>query len=248
MELEDRVAIVTGATGGLGQYLVRDLSRHGAAVMVHFRHREQEAASLVQEFGDRGVRAIACRADVADETDVRRVVDMAVGAFGRVDILINNAGVSRNSVSWKMDSDDWYEVLNTNLTGTFFMTKAVLPYMRKAEWGRIINIGSVVAQIGVPGTSAYAASKAGVIGLTRVVAREVASIGITVNCLALGYYEAGMIGTLPPQVLADLVKQVPVQRLGKPDTIAATVRYLCSEEAGFVTGQVINLNGGQFMG
>ncbi len=248
MSVEDRVAIVTGATGGMGQHLVRALCEEGAAVVIHYLHREQEANALVKEMDACGHRVLAVQANVANEADVARLVNETIGEFDRVDILINNAGISRDGISWKMDSIAWQEVLDTNLTGAFYTTKAVLPFMRETQWGRIINISSVVAQTGVPGTAAYAASKAGLMGLTRAVASEVASRNISVNCLALGYFDVGLIEQLSEQMKDEILSRIPAGHLGAPGTVSEAVLYLCSEAARFVTGQVINLNGGLFMG
>ncbi len=246
--LSGKTALITGATGGLGKHIVRGLSDHGAACVVHYAHREREATALAETLRTEGRQALALRANVADESEVRRMASEVMDAFGRIDILVNNAGISRDGLSWKMDAKDWNEVLNVNLAGPFYTIKAVLPHMRSAGWGRIINIGSVVAQMGVPGTAAYAASKAGLMGLTRVIAREVASKNITVNCLALGYFNAGLIDTLSPEIQKEIASQIPVRHLGKPETVAEMIGYLCSDSAEYITGQVINLNGGLFMG
>lgn len=232
----------------MGKCLARAMGDSGAQVVINYRHREKEAQALVAELEEDGRRAIAVRANVAEESEVDSLVAQTVETFGRVDILINNAGISRDGLSWKVSSEDWHEVLNVNLTGTFYATRAVLPHMREARWGRIVNISSVVAQMGVAGAAAYSASKAGIMGLTRTVAIEAAPRNITVNCLALGYFDVGLIDGLSPEAQEKIVDQVPVGQLGKPEAVVETVRYLCLEEVSFVTGQVINVNGGLFMG
>ena len=247
MNLHGRVALVTGATGGLGQHFVTALASEGAAVVVHYKSKQQKAQDMVHRLHSVEANAIAVRADVGVEKDVQQMVKETIESFGRIDILINNAGISRNAISWKMSSTMWHEVLKVNLTGVFYCAKAVLPYMRKAEWGRIINMTSVVAQVGVPGTAAYAASKAGIIGLTKTVAREVITRGITVNCLALGYFREGMFLTLSEDTQQAIVSQIPMGRLGEPSEVVSAIKFLCSEEAGYITGQVINLNGGLYM-
>ena len=247
MNLHGRVALVTGATGGLGQHIVTALSSEGAAVVVHYKTREQKAQDMVHRLHRAKASAIAVRADVCVEEDVQQMVKETIESFGRIDVLINNAGISRDALSWRMSSAMWHEVLEVNLTGVFYSTKAVLPYMREAKWGRIINMTSVVAQMGVPGTAAYAASKAGIIGLTKTVAREVITRGITVNCLALGYFREGMFLALREEIQQAIVSQIPMGRLGEPSEVAVAIKFLCSEETGYITGQVINLNGGLYM-
>jgi len=245
--LTGKVALVTGATGGLGQHFVRMLSENGAAVVVNFRDRETEARQLVDSMRESGRRAMACCADVSREADVCRMLDDVNRELGPVSVLINNAGISRNAMSWKMTSDVWNDVIGTNLSGVFYMTKAVLPGMREAAWGRVINISSVVAQVGVPGTVAYAASKAGIVGLTRTIAREVISRNITVNTLMLGYFQVGVIETLTEEMQQSIVQQIPAGRLGEPRAAVDAVQYLCSDGAAYVTGQAISVNGGMFM-
>lgn len=246
--LTAKVALVTGATGGLGQHFVRVLSENGAAVVVHYRNRETEARRLVDSIRERGRRAMACCADVSREADVSRMLDEVNTELGPVSVLINNAGISRNAMSWKMTSEIWNEVIGTNLSGVFYMTRAVLPGMRDAAWGRVINISSVVAQIGVPGTAAYAASKAGIVGLTRTTAREVISRNITVNALMLGYFSVGVIETMTEEMQQSVIQQIPAGRLGEPHAAVEAVKYLCSDGAAYVTGQALNVNGGLFMG
>jgi len=245
--MKGKVAIITGASGGLGRILASELCRFGASVIVHYLTNKKMAEDLVGKINERGGEAISIMADVTNEKDVLSMIQMTMSTFGKIDILINNSGISLDAISWKLGYEEWKKVLNVNLNGAFLCSKAVLPDMRRRKWGRIINISSVVAQIGVPGTSGYAASKAGLFGLTRTLAREVINKGITVNCLSLGYFNTGLIDTLDPSSQQSLIEQIPAGRLGKPEEIAFAVRYLCDDLAGYVTGQVLNINGGLYM-
>lgn len=245
--MQGRVAIVTGASGGLGQVLATELGKAGACVVVHYCTNEPGASHVADQVVAGGGKAIKARADVANESEVEAMVRLTLDTFGRVDILINNAGVSRDAMAWKMEQATWSQVMEVNLTGAFLCTRAALPVMRKQEWGRIINISSIVAQTGMAGTAAYTASKAGLIGLTKTIAREVARKGITVNCLALGYFSAGLMLTLPPDVQQAILVKIPMGRLGDPQELVHAVRFLCDERAAYVTGQVLSLNGGLYM-
>jgi len=245
--MQGKVAIVTGASGGLGQVLATELGRAGASVVVHYCNNEPEASHVTDQVIACGGRAIKAHADVTNASEVEAMAQRTLDAFGRVDILINNAGVSRDAMTWKMEQETWSQVVGVNLTGAFLCVRAVLPAMRKQEWGRIINISSIVAQTGMPGTAAYAASKAGLIGLTKTVAREVVRKGITVNCLALGYFSAGLMLTLPPDVQQAILAQIPMGRLGDPQELFHAVSFLCDERAAYITGQVLSLNGGLYM-
>jgi len=245
--MQGKVAIITGASGGIGQVLAAELGEAGASVVVHYLTNEEAAARLVSRIRERGGKATKAQADVTNPSEVESMVHTVLDTFGRVDILINNAGINRDAISWKMDERTWIQVLEVNLTGAFLCARAVLPAMRSQQWGRIINISSVVAQIGVPGAVAYAASKAGLIGLTKTLAREVIRKGITVNCLALGYFKAGLMLTLAPDLQETILSQIPMGRLGEPEEVAHTVLFLCDERASYITGQVISINGGLYM-
>jgi 3-oxoacyl-[acyl-carrier protein] reductase len=187
------------------------------------------------------------KADVSKEEDVTKLVKKTVERFGTVDILVNNAGVFKDSVIWNMDVNSWSDVISTNLTGVFLCTKHMLPLMREKGWGRIVNISSVVGQIGTFGASNYAASKAGIFGFTKAVAKEVARKNITVNCVALGYTETGMNLRLPEELRQKILEEIPMKRFGKAEEVAGTVVFLCTEEAAYITGQVIHVNGGYYM-
>jgi NAD(P)-dependent dehydrogenase (short-subunit alcohol dehydrogenase family) len=177
---------------------------------------------------------------------LKSLVDQTIARYGRIDVLINNAGISKSNVSWKTTAEEWYQTIAINLNAPFFLSQAVIPSMRSNSFGRIINITSVVAQTGFVGTSAYAASKAGLIGLTKTLSKELAKFQISVNAIALGYFNTGMIDDVPAEVQAELLKQVPMNTLGNPETLAKTIDFLISDEAGFVTGQTLNLNGGLY--
>ncbi len=245
--MQRKVAIITGASGGMGRVLAVELGEAGASVVIHYLTNEEAASRLVSKIRERGGKATRVQADVTNPSEVESMVRRTLDTFGRVDILINNAGINRDAISWKMDERAWSQVLEVNLTGAFLCAKAVLPTMRQQQWGRIINISSVVAQIGVPGAAAYAASKAGLIGLTKTLAREVIRKGITVNCLALGYFSAGLMLTLAPEIQDRILSQIPMGRLGEPEEVTHVVRFLCDERASYITGQVISINGGLYM-
>ncbi|MBC8262798.1 MAG: 3-oxoacyl-ACP reductase FabG [Anaerolineales bacterium] len=245
--MQGKVAIITGASGGIGQVLAAELGEAGASIVVHYLTNEEAASRLVSKIREDGGKAMKSRADVTNSSEVESMVHRALDTFGRIDILVNNAGINRDAISWKMDERAWSQVLGVNLTGAFLCAKTVLPAMRRQQWGRIINISSVVAQIGVPGAAAYAASKAGLIGLTKTLAREVVRNNITVNCLALGYFSAGLMLTLAPELQETILSHIPMRRLGQPEEVAHTVRFLCDERASYITGQVLSINGGLYM-
>ena len=247
MKLEGKVALVTGASGGLGYHFSWGLAQDGARVVIHYHRNADQAGKLKAELLARGYDAMTVQADVSQEDDVQCMVDRVRMTFGAVDILVNNAGISRDGVTWKMNERTWDDVLLVNLKGPFLCSKAVLPAMREKRWGRIINITSVVAQMGVPGTPAYTASKAGLIGFTKTLAREVATKGVTVNCLALGYFDVGLLHRLSDEVQQRILTQIPMRRFGDPAEVVHALLFLCHEHAGYITGEVINLNGGIYM-
>lgn len=247
MSLQGKVALVTGAGRGLGREFALAFARQGCNVVINYVEHEGEAREVARQVDALGAKALVAEADVADMRQVDAMVTEALGAFGRLDILVNNAGQNRDGMVWKLKEDDWSRVLDVNLTGMFHCIKAVLPPMRQRRWGRIVNIASVVGQTGMAGTAAYAASKAGVIGLTKTVAREVARSNVTANALCLGYFEAGLGLMLPEDVRKDVTARIPVARFGRADEIAAPLLFLASEEASYITGQEINVNGGLHM-
>ena len=245
--VEGRVALVTGASQGIGRACALELARGGAAVAAAARSRDK-LDSLVAEITTAGGKAAAFPMDVAKEDDIKSGVKAAVAHFGKLDILVNNAGINRDQLVMRMKRADWDDVLATNLTAAFLCTREVMSSMLKQRWGRIINITSVVGQIGQAGQANYAASKAGLIGLTMAVAREVGSRNITVNAVAPGYIETAMTEGLSAEVKEAMLKNVALGRAGSDADVAHAVRFLASEEAGYITGHVLNVNGGMLMG
>ena len=215
------------------------------SLALHYRHGLEELEGALEKLKPTHPVALF-QADLRFETEVVELVETITAHFGRIDAVINLAGMSHGRISWKTTKEEWDEVLAVNLTAPFLMSKSVLPGMRERGVGRIINISSVVAQTGVVGTAAYAAAKAGLLGFTRSLSKEVASRGITVNAIALGYMDAGMIETITDDFRDDLLKRVPMERLGYPQELAALLIYLLSDQAAYVTGQTLNLNGGLY--
>lgn len=244
--LAGKVAIVTGAAQGIGRAIAETLAREGADVIVADLDpgRSQETVDAVAKLGR---KALNLKVNVADWDDVKAMSDQVVKEMGKIDILVNNAGVTRDGLVMRMKEEDWNLVLQVNLYGTFHCTKAVLQPMTKQRYGRIVNIASIVGAMGNAGQANYAASKAAVIGFTKTVAREYASRLVTVNAVAPGFIDTAMTQTLPADVKETLQKQIPLGRLGQPADIAEAVRFLASEEAGYITGHVLHVNGGMLM-
>lgn len=244
--LEGRVAVVTGAAQGIGRAIAETLARDGADLVIADLDpgRSQEAAEAVQKAGR---KALNVKVNVAEWDDVKRMVDHVLKEWGRIDVLVNNAGVTRDGLLMRMKEEDWDLVLRVNLYGTFHCTKAVLPSMTKQRHGRIVNIASIVGVMGNAGQANYAASKAAVIGFTKTAAREYASRMVTVNAVAPGFIDTPMTQTLPADVKETLHKQIPLGRLGSPADVAQAVRFLASDEAGYITGHVLHVNGGMLM-
>jgi 3-oxoacyl-[acyl-carrier protein] reductase len=247
MFLANRVAIVTGASGGLGKAIASALSAAGATVVVNYARNAQSAEALVQAIKERGGNALAVQADIATAEGAEVLVKSATEAFGKVDILVNNAGVNRDMLLMRLKEEDWDAVLDTNLKGAYLCTKAVCRPMMKARFGRVINIGSVSGLIGTPGQANYAAAKAGLIGLTRSNAHELASRNITVNCVVPGAIEAGMLLELSEEQRTSYLKQIPLERFGKPEDVAAAVVFLVGPGADYITGQTLAIDGGLTM-
>ncbi|MBA3791230.1 MAG: 3-oxoacyl-[acyl-carrier-protein] reductase [Rubrobacter sp.] len=242
-----RVAVVTGGGRGIGRAIAIRLALEGADVAISYRSNDDAAEETVKLVREAGVRCETFRGDVASPEDVEVLFRGVDEAFGRVDILVNNAGVTRDNLMMRMKEEEFDEVLRTNLKGTYLCTRAVLRKMVRARWGRIVNVSSVVGLVGNAGQANYAASKAGLIGFTKSVAREVAQRGITANAVAPGYVETELTGSLPDKVKEQILAQVPMGRFGEPDEISEVVAFLAGEGAGYVTGQTITVDGGMVM-
>jgi 3-oxoacyl-[acyl-carrier protein] reductase len=242
-----RVALVTGGSGAIGGAICRALAAAGCRVVVHYGSRRESAEEVARKIVASGGEAIALGADVTQEDEVARLFARAREAFGRVDILVNNAGTLRDGLLVRMRREDWQRVLEVNLTGAFLCTREALRDMLRMRWGRIVNITSVVGEVGNVGQANYVAAKAGLIGFTRAVAREVASRNITVNAVAPGYVEAGLTAELSERQREVLLAQIPLGRTARPEDIAPAVVFLASEAAAYITGQVLNVDGGMVM-
>ncbi|MFH0871166.1 MAG: 3-oxoacyl-[acyl-carrier-protein] reductase [bacterium] len=246
MSLKGRVAIVTGAAQGIGKAICESLAAAGADLAL-CDISGPGVQGAAQEMSGQGGKTLALRADVASSSEVEGMVKEVLGAWGQVDILVNNAGIARDSLVLRMKDEDWDRVLNVNLRGAFYCTREVLRPMMKQRSGRIINMASVVGAMGNVGQANYVASKAGLIGLTKATAREVASRGITVNAVAPGFIETEMTGKLSEQIRHAMRQQIPLGRFGLPRDVAAVVSFLASDASSYITGQVIHINGGMYM-
>jgi 3-oxoacyl-[acyl-carrier protein] reductase len=245
--LQGRIALVTGASQGIGRACALELARTGATVALAARN-EAKLAEVAAEIEAAGGQAAAFALDVASEDSIKAGAKAVLDRFGKVEILVNNAGITRDALMMAMKRADWDDVLGTNLTGAFLLTQALLRPMLKNRWGRIVNVSSVVGRAGQAGQVNYAASKAGLIGLTRSLAREVASRGITVNAVAPGYIETPMTAVLDEKLRTAMMAQIPLGRAGTALEIAQVVAFLASDAAAYMTGQVVDVNGGMFMG
>jgi len=247
MDLENKVALVTGASGGIGRAVALALAAQGADIAVNFSGNVEAAEKVKKEVESLGRKAIIVQASVASSAEVEGMVKSVLDHFGKIDILVNNAGITRDNLLMRMKEEDWDAVLETNLKGIFLCTKAVAKPMMKQRSGKIINIASVSGQMGNAGQANYAAAKAGVIGFTKTVARELAPRNITSNAVAPGFIATKMTDVLPEEVKENILKQVPLARLGNPEEVAHAVVFLASPKADYITGQVISVNGGMVM-
>ena len=243
--LKDKVALVTGASRGIGKAAAIALASQGAKVVVNYARSSEAAKATVQEITAAGGEAVALQADVSQAEQVDNLIKQTFDKFGRIDVLVNNAGITKDTLLLRMKPEQWQAVIDLNLTGVFLCTKAVSKIMLKQRSGRIVNIASVAGQMGNPGQANYSAAKAGVIGFTKTVAKELANRGITVNAVAPGFIETDMTNDLKSD---DIIKFIPLGRYGKPAEVAGTIRFLASDPAAaYITGQVFNVDGGMVM-
>lgn len=247
MMLKGKNALVTGASRGIGRAIALELAKQGSNVAINYAGNEKKAEAVVQEIEKLGCKAIKIQTDVADETAVKMMVKEVISEFGSLDILVNNAGITRDNLLMRMKETEFDEVINTNLKGVFLCTKAVTRQMMKQRAGKIINVASIVGISGNPGQANYVAAKAGVIGLTKTTAKELASRNILVNAVAPGFISTDMTEALSPEQQEEMLTMIPLQKLGEPEDVAKVVRFLASDDASYITGQTIHIDGGMVM-
>lgn len=245
--LQGRIALVTGAGRGIGRAIAIRLAELGANIVINYRSSEKEAEEVIEEIRSKGVSAIMIQGDVSIYADSEKIIKSAVKHFGRLDILVNNAGITIDNLILRMKEEDFDKVVNVNLKGAFNCMKNAAPIMLKQRSGKIINISSVIGLVGNAGQANYAAAKAGIIGITKSVAKELGSRGINVNAIAPGFIETDMTESLGDNVKENLMDNIPLKRIGKPKDVANIAAFLASDEASYITGQVINVDGGMVM-
>lgn len=240
----DKVAMITGATRGIGKQIALTLANEGYNIVLNYRTENDELKQLKNEIESKKVKCLTVQGDVTNFEDCKQMIESAIKEFGKVDVLVNNAGITKDMLLARMKEEDFKQVIDVNLVGTFNMTKNVISYMMKARNGRIINISSVVGISGNAGQTNYSASKAGIIGFTKSLAKEVASRNILVNAVAPGFIETNMTDVLKQEVKDEIAKNIPLKRMGTPQDVANVVKFLASEDSSYITGQVISVDGG----
>ena len=243
----NKVVFVTGATRGIGKQIAITFAKEGYDVAINYRKENEELENTRKEIEEIGVKCLAVQGDVSSFEDCERFVKEIINEYGKIDVLVNNAGITKDTLLMRMKKEDFESVIDVNLVGTFNVTKNVIPYMMKARCGRIINISSVVGVSGNAGQTNYSASKAGIIGFTKSLAKEIASRNILVNAVAPGFIETNMTDVLKDEVKEAISKQIPLNRMGKAEDVANVVKFLASEDSSYITGQVINIDGGMVM-
>ena len=243
----DKCALITGATRGIGKQIAITLAKQGYNIALNYRKLNEELENTKKEIEKIGVQILAVKGDVANFEDCENFVKQVIERFGQIDVLVNNAGITKDMLLMRMKKEDFEQVIDTNLVGTFNVTKNVVPYMMKARSGRIINISSVVGISGNAGQTNYSASKAGIIGFTKSLAKEIASRNILVNSVAPGFIETNMTDVLKDDVKQEIAKNIPLKRMGTAQDVANVVKFLASDDSSYITGQVINVDGGMLM-
>ena len=243
----DKCALITGATRGIGKQIAITLAKQGYNIALNYRKENEELENTKKEIEKIGVQILAVKGDVANFEDCENFVKQVIERFGQIDVLVNNAGITKDMLLMRMKKEDFEQVIDTNLVGTFNVTKNVVPYMMKARSGRIINISSVVGIAGNAGQTNYSASKAGIIGFTKSLAKEIASRNILVNAVAPGFIETNMTDVLKDDVKQEIAKNIPLKRMGTTQDVANVVKFLASDDSSYITGQVINVDGGMLM-
>lgn len=247
MNLKGKNALVTGGSRGIGKAIVLELAREGANVALTYISNEDRAKEVIGEVESYDVKGLAIKADVSKEEEVNNMIEIVNSELGGIDILVNNAGITKDNLLIRMKTEDWDDVINTNLKGVYLCTKAVVRGMMKKRYGKIVNIASVVGISGNAGQGNYSASKAGIIGFTKSIAKELGSRGININGVAPGFVETDMTNVLNEKIKEEMLNQIPLKRFARPEDIANVVVFLCSEKANYITGQIINVDGGMLM-
>ncbi|WP_132995384.1 3-oxoacyl-[acyl-carrier-protein] reductase [Sporanaerobacter acetigenes] len=247
LNLKGKTALITGGSRGIGRAIAIEFSKQGANVVITYINNEVNAKEVIAEVEKSNVRGLAIKADVSNEKDINDMIEIVNNEFGSVDILVNNAGITKDNLLLRMKLEEWDDVISTNLRGAYLCTKAVARGMLKKKSGKIVNIASVVGISGNAGQGNYSASKAGIIGFTKSIAKELGSRGINVNAVAPGFVETDMTNILNDKIKDEMINGIPLKRAGKPEDIANVVAFLCSEKSDYITGQVINVDGGMLM-